>query len=87
MSPEYQRAMGGSHGGAVVAASICPTTRPRNSTSRTAMTTAYARALGKWRTSGALTAGYAAPRRAPAAIRSAASAESRLMLYNPPVES
>src|SRR5215217_1572614 len=59
MSPEYHRAIGGSHRGAVVAARIWPTTRPRNSTSSTAMTTAYARALDRWSTSGGFTTAYA----------------------------
>src|SRR5688500_10378819 len=55
MSPEYQRAMGGSQRGAVVAAKTCPSTRRKNRASSTAMTTAYARALGRFRISGGLT--------------------------------
>src|SRR5262245_6985236 len=44
MSPEYQRRIGGSHGGASVAARIWPTTRARKSASSAAMTVAYAAA-------------------------------------------
>lgn len=40
MSPEYQRAIGGSHVGAMVATRICPTTRPKKSTSRIAISAA-----------------------------------------------
>jgi hypothetical protein len=40
MRPEYQRAIGGSHDGATVAARIWPITRARKSRSSTAMTVA-----------------------------------------------
>src|SRR5678816_340337 len=42
MSPEYHRRIGGSHGGAIVAATICPRTRAKKSARSTAMTVAYA---------------------------------------------
>src|SRR5687768_2294453 len=55
MSPEYQRGMGGSQRGAIVAARTWPSTRRKNRASSTAMTTAYARALGRCSISGGLT--------------------------------